>query len=107
MATTPTHNRSSLPSQETIPHVSSQTLSQPRLKPALAVGTTTGPCYLLTSAAEECLTKSDILFANRPQLLAGKYLGYNYTSLVFAPYGNHQGRLGEGANPPPAQGPSF
>ncbi|KAD4585912.1 hypothetical protein E3N88_23513 [Mikania micrantha] len=70
MATTPTHNRSSLPSQETIPHVSSQTLSQPRLKPALAVGTTTGPCYLLTSAAEECLTKSDILFANRPQLLA-------------------------------------
>ncbi|KAD4585700.1 hypothetical protein R6Q59_035789 [Mikania micrantha] len=41
------------------------------------------------SAAEECLTKNDIVFANRPQLLAGKYLGYNYTSLVFAPYGDH------------------
>ncbi|KAJ0756588.1 putative isoflavone 2'-hydroxylase [Helianthus annuus] len=41
------------------------------------------------SIAEECLTKNDIVFANRPQLLAGKYLGYNYTSLVFAPYGDH------------------
>ncbi|XP_071703485.1 cytochrome P450 81Q32-like [Rutidosis leptorrhynchoides] len=41
------------------------------------------------SAAEECLTKNDIIFANRPRLLAGKYLGYNYTSLVFAPYGDH------------------
>ncbi|GJY22180.1 cytochrome P450 81E8-like protein [Tanacetum coccineum] len=41
------------------------------------------------SAAEECLTKNDIVFANRPQLLAGKYLGYNYTSLVFAPYVDH------------------
>ncbi|XP_023741044.1 cytochrome P450 81Q32 [Lactuca sativa] len=42
------------------------------------------------SAAEECLTKNDIIFANRPrQLLAGKYLGYNYDSLVYAPYGDH------------------
>ncbi|KAM0007379.1 putative isoflavone 2'-hydroxylase [Helianthus debilis subsp. tardiflorus] len=41
------------------------------------------------SITEECLTKNDIVFANRPELLAGKYLGYNYTSLVFAPYGDH------------------
>ncbi|KAJ9559896.1 hypothetical protein OSB04_005056 [Centaurea solstitialis] len=41
------------------------------------------------SLAEECLTTNDITFANRPCLLAGKYLGYNYTSLVFAPYGDH------------------
>ncbi|KAM0066614.1 putative cytochrome P450 [Helianthus debilis subsp. tardiflorus] len=41
------------------------------------------------STAEECLTKNDIVFANRPQLLAGKYLGYNFTSLVFAPYGDN------------------
>ncbi|KAI3773732.1 hypothetical protein L1987_48263 [Smallanthus sonchifolius] len=41
------------------------------------------------SSAEECLSKKDIVFANRPRLLAGKYLGYNYTSLVFAPYGDH------------------
>ncbi|KAI3802425.1 hypothetical protein L1987_30557 [Smallanthus sonchifolius] len=41
------------------------------------------------SAAEECLSKNDMVFANRPPLLAGKYLGYNYTSLIFAPYGDH------------------
>ncbi|KAL5847297.1 hypothetical protein ACOSQ3_010821 [Xanthoceras sorbifolium] len=41
------------------------------------------------SAAEECLTKNDIVFANRPDLLAGKHLGYNYTSLAWAPYGDH------------------
>ncbi|KAL4559593.1 hypothetical protein LXL04_031736 [Taraxacum kok-saghyz] len=41
------------------------------------------------SAAEECLTKNDITFANRPKFLAGKYLGYNYDSLVYAPYGDH------------------
>ncbi|XP_044510843.1 cytochrome P450 81Q32-like [Mangifera indica] len=41
------------------------------------------------SAAEECFTKNDIAFANRPDLLAGKHLGYNYTSLAWAPYGDH------------------
>ncbi|OWM70819.1 hypothetical protein CDL15_Pgr014492 [Punica granatum] len=41
------------------------------------------------SAAEECLTKNDIIFANRPHLLAGKYLGYNYTSLAWSSYGEH------------------
>nr|QNS29972.1 cytochrome P450 [Nothapodytes nimmoniana] len=41
------------------------------------------------SAAEECLTNNDILFANRPKLLAAKYLGYNYTSLAWTSYGDH------------------
>ncbi|KAI7726006.1 LOW QUALITY PROTEIN: hypothetical protein M8C21_006508, partial [Ambrosia artemisiifolia] len=45
------------------------------------------------SAAEECFTKNDMSFANRPRVLAGKYLGNNYTSLVFAPYGNHYRNL--------------
>ncbi|OWM70821.1 cytochrome P450 81Q32-like isoform X2 [Punica granatum] len=41
------------------------------------------------SAAEECLSKNDIIFANRPHLLAGKYIGYNYTSLAWSSYGEH------------------
>ncbi|PIA33005.1 hypothetical protein AQUCO_04200030v1 [Aquilegia coerulea] len=42
-----------------------------------------------SSAIEECLTKNDIAFADRPQLIAGQHLGYNYSSLIWAPYGNH------------------
>lgn len=41
------------------------------------------------SAAEECFTKNDIIFANRPRFLAGKHLGYDYTTLVWASYGHH------------------
>lgn len=41
------------------------------------------------SAAEECFTNSDIVFANRPRLLAGKYLTYDYTTMVAAPHGDH------------------
>ncbi|CAM9002277.1 unnamed protein product [Rhodiola kirilowii] len=40
-------------------------------------------------AMEECLTKNDILFANRPKLIIAKHVGYNYTGLVWAPYGDH------------------
>ncbi|KAF5747022.1 Cytochrome P450 [Tripterygium wilfordii] len=40
-------------------------------------------------ATEECLTKNDIIFANRPRLALGKYLAYNYTQLAWAPYGSH------------------
>ncbi|KAK3016872.1 hypothetical protein RJ639_005887 [Escallonia herrerae] len=41
------------------------------------------------SAVEECFTKNDIVFANRPQLLGGKHLNYNYTTVGSAPYGPH------------------
>ncbi|GER36270.1 cytochrome P450 [Striga asiatica] len=41
------------------------------------------------SAAEDCLSRNDVVFANRPRLLAGKHLGYNYTSLVWSSYGDH------------------
>ncbi|EOY15780.1 hypothetical protein QUC31_000710 [Theobroma cacao] len=41
------------------------------------------------SAAEECFTKNDIIFANRPRLLIAKHLAYNYTALSWAPYGDH------------------
>ncbi|KAL0361389.1 UNVERIFIED_CONTAM: cytochrome [Sesamum radiatum] len=41
------------------------------------------------SATEECLTRNDVIFANRPRLLAGKHLGYNYSSLAWTSYGDH------------------
>ncbi|XP_057794405.1 cytochrome P450 81Q32-like [Salvia miltiorrhiza] len=41
------------------------------------------------SAAEDCLSKNDVVFANRPRLLAGKHIGYNYTSLAWTSYGDH------------------
>lgn len=41
------------------------------------------------SAAEECFTKNDVVLANRPETVNGKYLGYNHTMLVTSPYGDH------------------
>ncbi|KAL6961428.1 hypothetical protein U1Q18_039196 [Sarracenia purpurea var. burkii] len=41
------------------------------------------------SAVEECFTKNDIILANRPQFVIGKYLSYNYTTVVASPYGDH------------------
>ncbi|XP_077217417.1 cytochrome P450 81Q32-like [Tasmannia lanceolata] len=40
------------------------------------------------SAAEECFTKNDIIFANRPDLLVERHLTYNHASFS-APYGPH------------------
>ncbi|KAJ0980237.1 hypothetical protein J5N97_008492 [Dioscorea zingiberensis] len=39
------------------------------------------------SVAKECFTKNDIIFANRPRLISGKYFGYNHTAPSLAPYG--------------------
>ncbi|XP_062102611.1 cytochrome P450 81Q32-like [Humulus lupulus] len=41
------------------------------------------------SAVEECFTKNDIVLANRPLLIMGKHVGYNYTNIVNSPYGDH------------------
>lgn len=41
------------------------------------------------AGAEECFTKNDVVFANRPHLMAGKHLGYNFTSLAWSSYGDH------------------
>ncbi|KAF5206256.1 Cytochrome p450 [Thalictrum thalictroides] len=48
------------------------------------------PVLVLSSPAaiKECFTKNDIIFANRPRLLAGKHLFYNYTVFAMAPYGD-------------------
>ncbi|KAL8131101.1 cytochrome P450 81Q32-like [Apium graveolens] len=42
-----------------------------------------------SAAAEECLTKNDIVFANRPNLIFGKYIGNNFTSIVWVGYGEY------------------
>ncbi|XP_074318388.1 cytochrome P450 81Q32-like [Silene latifolia] len=49
------------------------------------------PVLVISSpeAVEECLSKNDTIFANRPGLLAGEIVGYNYSVLVWAPYGEH------------------
>ncbi|EOX91575.1 Cytochrome P450, family 81, subfamily H, polypeptide 1, putative [Theobroma cacao] len=41
------------------------------------------------SAVQECFTKNDIVLANRPRFVMGKYVGYDYTTLGLAPYGDH------------------
>lgn len=40
------------------------------------------------STVEECFAKNDVAFANRPPGVAADHLTYNYTSLVWAPYGH-------------------
>ncbi|KAJ6697309.1 hypothetical protein OIU85_003658 [Salix viminalis] len=49
----------------------------------------TGKSAKTTSLAEECFTKNDINFANRPPFLNGKHLHYNFTTVVSANYGDH------------------
>ncbi|KAD6119050.1 hypothetical protein R6Q59_025148 [Mikania micrantha] len=48
------------------------------------------PVLVITSpsAAEECFTKNDIVLANRPLLLSGKYLDYGHSTVGAAPYGD-------------------
>ncbi|OMP01903.1 Cytochrome P450 [Corchorus olitorius] len=41
------------------------------------------------SAVQECFTKNDIVFANRPRFIIGKYVGYNYSTLGLSSYGDH------------------
>jgi cytochrome P450 len=38
---------------------------------------------------EECFTKNDIVLANRPHFLSGKYLNYNNTTMGKVEYGDH------------------
>ncbi|GJU12837.1 cytochrome P450 81E8-like protein [Tanacetum coccineum] len=41
------------------------------------------------SASEECFTKNDIIFANRPHTLFSKIIGNNYSSLASSSYGEN------------------
>ncbi|XP_010514586.1 PREDICTED: cytochrome P450 81D11-like isoform X2 [Camelina sativa] len=40
------------------------------------------------SVAEECFTKNDVVFANRPQFIVQKHIGYNSTTMVGEAYGD-------------------
>ncbi|KAJ8437425.1 hypothetical protein Cgig2_031946 [Carnegiea gigantea] len=63
-----------------------------RFGPVLSLRFGSRPVLMISlpSAAEECLTKNDLAFCNRPSgFLAGKYLGCGYISLTWAPYGPH------------------
>ncbi|XVF71428.1 hypothetical protein PTKIN_Ptkin12aG0036600 [Pterospermum kingtungense] len=42
-----------------------------------------------STAAEECLIKNDLVFANRPKFILGKHLAYNYTTVISSSYGDH------------------
>ncbi|GAU36829.1 hypothetical protein TSUD_320670 [Trifolium subterraneum] len=41
------------------------------------------------SLVQECFTKNDIILANRPKFITGKYIFYDYTTLGSASYGDH------------------
>ncbi|KAG6437390.1 hypothetical protein SASPL_102305 [Salvia splendens] len=63
-----------------------------RYGPALFLRLGSRPVLLISSPslAEECLSKNnDVIFANRPDLLNGRYFGYDYTSLSWSSYGDH------------------
>ncbi|KAK0604670.1 hypothetical protein LWI29_018074 [Acer saccharum] len=42
-----------------------------------------------STAVEECFTKNDVVLANRPTSIMGKYFDYNRTTISSAPYGEH------------------
>ncbi|KAK4428843.1 cytochrome [Sesamum alatum] len=75
---------------KTAPHRALQALSK-KYGPILYLHFGCVPVLLVSSpsAAEECFSKNDIIFANRPESIANKILGYNYTTIGFSPYGDH------------------
>ncbi|MCL7021569.1 hypothetical protein MKW94_027165, partial [Papaver nudicaule] len=46
-----------------------------------------GPVLLLRFGSQSCLTKNDIVFANRPPVVAAKHLGYNFKTVEWSSYG--------------------
>ncbi|XP_074325241.1 cytochrome P450 81Q32-like [Apium graveolens] len=41
------------------------------------------------AAVEECFTKNDIVLANRPRLILGEHMGYNWSTMVSVSYGDN------------------
>ncbi|PIA55938.1 hypothetical protein AQUCO_00700331v1 [Aquilegia coerulea] len=67
-----------------------QSLSN-RYGPILFLQFGSRPVLVISSVSlvEECFTKNDIIFANRPSSIAGDHLTYNYTIFAWSPYGYH------------------
>ncbi|XP_047318279.1 cytochrome P450 81Q32-like [Impatiens glandulifera] len=73
-----------------LPHRTLHQLSQ-KLGPvfSLQLGNQLAVIISSPSAVEECFTKNDAVLANRPFFISGKYFGYNHTTVINAPYGDH------------------
>ncbi|XP_010556108.1 PREDICTED: isoflavone 2'-hydroxylase-like isoform X2 [Tarenaya hassleriana] len=69
-------------------HESLQSISS-EFGPVLYLKFGSRPFVVVSSAStvEECFTKNDIAFANRPRTLSGDRLSYGYLAMGFAPYG--------------------
>ncbi|KAJ9177317.1 hypothetical protein P3X46_012551 [Hevea brasiliensis] len=69
-------------------HRSLQTLSQ-KYGPIISLRFGSRLVVVVSSplAVKECCTTNDIIFANRPKLLVGEYIGYNYNMLGADSYG--------------------
>ena len=50
------------------------------------------------SVVKECFTINDVVLANRPRFLSGKYLAYNCTTLGTSSYGEHWRNLNSEAD---------
>ncbi|XP_071696037.1 cytochrome P450 81Q32-like [Rutidosis leptorrhynchoides] len=70
-----------------------QTLAKLSIKHGPILNLQLGSRHLLLisspSASQECFTKNDVIFTNRPHTLYGKIIGNNNTSLNWAPYGDN------------------
>ena len=94
-------NKNSPPSPFSLPLIGHlHLLKQPLHKTLETLSLKHGPIFSLQfgcrsfliisspSAVEECFTKNDIVFANRPRSVATDHLSNNYSSFVLAPYGD-------------------
>ncbi|KAK3019710.1 hypothetical protein RJ639_003944 [Escallonia herrerae] len=83
------NNRPSPPYKKTYPP--SVTATFHKYGPIFALRFGSRPVLVISSptAVEECFTKNDIIFTNRPSFLIGKHLNYNYTTIGSAPYEPH------------------
>ncbi|MFS7964974.1 putative premnaspirodiene oxygenase [Helianthus anomalus] len=73
-----------------LPHIALSNLSQ-NLGPIihLRLGEFTSVVISSPDLAKQVMKANDLSFANRPKLLSAEIVGYNYTDIVFSPYGEY------------------